>query len=76
MPAPEPDATPPIPVHGRPGSVVEFLEVVGPSTDPAAHGRDPAAAFHVVVPSVPGRWSPTCWWVAYGRSRRLLREKG
>lgn len=52
--SPEPDATPLIITHGWPGSVVEFLDVVGPLTDPAAHGGDPADAFHVVVPSLPG----------------------
>ncbi|MEU5091787.1 epoxide hydrolase family protein [Streptomyces sp. NPDC021356] len=52
--SPEPDATPLIVTHGWPGSVVEFLDVVGPLADPAAHGGDPADAFHVVVPSIPG----------------------
>lgn len=52
--SPEPDATPLILTHGWPGSIVEFLDVVGPLTNPAAHGGDPADAFHVVVPSVPG----------------------
>jgi len=52
--SPEPDATPLIITHGWPGSIVEFLDVVGPLTDPAAHGGDPADAFHVVVPSIPG----------------------
>lgn len=52
--SPEPDATPLIITHGWPGSVVEFLDVVGPLADPAAHGGDPADAFHVVVPSIPG----------------------
>ncbi|MGW7257585.1 epoxide hydrolase family protein [Streptomyces sp. NPDC054834] len=52
--SPEPDATPLVITHGWPGSVVEFLDVVGPLTDPAAHGGDPADAFHVVVPSIPG----------------------
>ncbi|MFI9646446.1 epoxide hydrolase family protein [Streptomyces sp. NPDC052040] len=52
--SPEPDATPLVVTHGWPGSVVEFLDVVGPLTDPAAHGGDPADAFHVVVPSIPG----------------------
>ena len=37
-----------------PGSVVEFLDVVGPLSDPAAHGGDPADAFHLVIPSLPG----------------------
>ncbi|POX47871.1 epoxide hydrolase family protein [Streptomyces sp. Ru72] len=52
--SPEPDATPLIVTHGWPGSIVEFLDVVGPLTDPAAHGGDPADAFHVVVPGIPG----------------------
>jgi pimeloyl-ACP methyl ester carboxylesterase len=52
--SPEPDATPLIITHGWPGSIVEFLDVVGPLTDPRAHGGDPADAFHVVVPSIPG----------------------
>ena len=41
-------------LHGWPGSMVEFLDLVGPLTDPAAHGGDPADAFDVVVPSLPG----------------------
>jgi epoxide hydrolase len=49
-----PDALPLILTHGWPGSVLEFLGVIGPLTDPAAHGGDPADAFHVVVPSMPG----------------------
>ncbi|MET9387749.1 epoxide hydrolase family protein [Streptomyces sp. NPDC002928] len=52
--SPEPGATPLIITHGWPGSIVEFLDVVGPLTDPAAHGGDPADAFHVVVPGIPG----------------------
>jgi pimeloyl-ACP methyl ester carboxylesterase len=40
--------------HGWPGSIVEFLEVIGPLSDPAAYGGDPADAFDVVVPSLPG----------------------
>jgi len=40
--------------HGWPGSVAEFLKVLGPLTDPAAHGGDPADAFTVVAPSLPG----------------------
>jgi len=50
----EPGALPLIMTHGWPGSVVEFLEIIGPLTDPAAHGGDPADAFHLVVPSIPG----------------------
>ncbi len=52
--SPEPDATPLLLTHGWPGSFVEFLDVLGPLSDPAAHGGDPADAFHVVVPSMPG----------------------
>ena len=52
--SPEPDARPIILTHGWPGSFVEFLEVIGPLTDPVAHGGDAADAFHVVLPSLPG----------------------
>ncbi|RKT87209.1 epoxide hydrolase [Saccharopolyspora antimicrobica] len=52
--SPEPDATPLLITHGWPSSFVEFLDVVGPLTDPRAHGGDPADAFHVVIPTVPG----------------------
>jgi pimeloyl-ACP methyl ester carboxylesterase len=52
--SPEPNAFPLIITHGWPGSIVEFLDVIGPLTDPAAHGGDPADAFHVVCPSLPG----------------------
>src|SRR5690606_9741015 len=52
--SPEPDALPLVVTHGWPGSVVEMLDVVGPLADPHRHGGDPADAFHVVVPSLPG----------------------
>jgi epoxide hydrolase len=52
--SPEPDALPLIVTHGYPSSVAEFLQVIGPLTDPRAHGGDPADAFHVVAPSLPG----------------------
>jgi epoxide hydrolase len=52
--SPEPAALPLIITHGWPGSIVEFLDIIGPLTDPAAHGGDPADAFHVVAPSIPG----------------------
>ncbi|WP_129668830.1 epoxide hydrolase family protein [Phytoactinopolyspora endophytica] len=52
--SPEPDALPLILTHGWPSSVVEFTEMIGPLTDPAAYGGDPADAFHVVIPSLPG----------------------
>ena len=49
-----PDALPLILTHGWPGSVVEFLKVIGPLSDPAAHGASAADAFDVVCPSLPG----------------------
>ncbi len=52
--SPEPNALPLVITHGWPGSVAEFLDIIGPLTDPAAHGGDPADAFHVVCPSIPG----------------------
>jgi epoxide hydrolase len=52
--SPEPEAFPLILSHGWPGSVVEFLDVIGPLTDPKAHGGDAADAFHLVIPSLPG----------------------
>jgi pimeloyl-ACP methyl ester carboxylesterase len=48
------DALPLIITHGWPGSVVEMLNVIGPLTDPTAHGGNAEDAFHVVVPSIPG----------------------
>ena len=50
----EPNALPLILTHGYPSSVAEFLDVIGPLTDPRAHGGDRADAFHVVAPSLPG----------------------
>ncbi|MFI9503192.1 epoxide hydrolase family protein [Nocardia sp. NPDC052566] len=52
--SPEPDAVPLLLTHGYPSSVVEFLELIGPLSDPRAHGGDPGDAFHVVIPSLPG----------------------
>jgi epoxide hydrolase len=52
--SPEADATPLLLIHGWPGSIVEFLDAIGPLTDPRAHGGDPAGAFHLVIPSIPG----------------------
>ena len=52
--SPEADALPLIVTHGYPGSVVEFIDVIAPLRDPRAHGGDPADAFHLVVPSLPG----------------------
>jgi len=50
----EPTALPLIITHGWPGSVAEFVDLIGLLTDPASHGGDPADAFHVVAPSLPG----------------------
>jgi epoxide hydrolase len=50
----EPGATPLMLLHGWPGSIVEFLDMIGPLTDPVAHGGDPADAFDLVIPSLPG----------------------
>jgi pimeloyl-ACP methyl ester carboxylesterase len=47
-------ALPLIITHGWPGSVIEMLEVIGPLTDPTAHGGSAEDAFHLVIPSIPG----------------------
>ncbi|MEM8918391.1 MAG: epoxide hydrolase family protein [Pseudomonadota bacterium] len=52
--SPEPEARPVIMTHGWPGSIVEFLDVIGPLTDPAAHGGEAKDACHLVIPSLPG----------------------
>ncbi len=52
--SPHAEALPLVITHGWPGSLVEFLKVIGPLTDPIAHGRDSRDAFHVVCPSLPG----------------------
>lgn len=52
--SPEPSALPLILTHGWPGSVVEFMNIIGPLSNPRAHGGDRNDAFHVVAPSVPG----------------------
>jgi pimeloyl-ACP methyl ester carboxylesterase len=48
------DALPLIVNHGWPGSVVEQLKIIGPLTDPTAHGASASDAFHLVIPSMPG----------------------
>jgi pimeloyl-ACP methyl ester carboxylesterase len=48
------NALPLVLTHGWPGSVAEFLEVIGPLTDPEAHGGKAEDAFHVICPSLPG----------------------
>ena len=50
----EPTALPLVLTHGWPGSIVEFLKVIEPLTNPAAHGGDSGDAFHVVCPALPG----------------------
>ncbi|WP_033344044.1 epoxide hydrolase family protein [Catenuloplanes japonicus] len=67
--SPEPGAVPLILTHGWPGSVLEFEDLIGPLTDPVAHGGSATDAFHVVVPALPGfgfsgrpaeqGWNPT-----------------
>jgi epoxide hydrolase len=52
--SPRNDALPIVMTHGWPGSVAEFLEVIGPLTDPQAHGGTAKDAFHLVIPSIPG----------------------
>ena len=52
--SPEPGALPLILTHGWPNTVVEYLELIGPLSDPRAHGGDPADAFDLVIPHLPG----------------------
>jgi len=64
--SPHENALPLIITHGWPGSIIEMLNVVGPLSDPTAHGGDSEDAFDVVVPSMPGygfseRPSATGW---------------
>jgi pimeloyl-ACP methyl ester carboxylesterase len=48
------DALPIVVTHGWPGSTVEQLKIIGPLTDPTAHGASASDAFHLVIPSLPG----------------------
>jgi len=50
----QPNAFPLLITHGWPGSFVEFTKIIGPLTDPAAHGGRADDAFDVVIPSIPG----------------------
>lgn len=52
--SPHADAMPLIMTHGWPGSIFELLKVIGPLTDPTAHGGNAQDAFHLVLPSIPG----------------------
>lgn len=71
--SPEPDAVPLILTHGWPGSVAEFLDLIGPLSDPRAHGLDATVAFDLVIPSLPGfAWSGPTPDVGWG-PRRIAR---
>jgi pimeloyl-ACP methyl ester carboxylesterase len=50
----EPGAFPLILTHGWPSTIYEFIDVIGPLTDPRAHGLDPRLSFDLVIPSIPG----------------------
>ena len=50
----QPNALPLLLTHGWPGSVAEFLQVIGPLSDPTSHGGEARDAFHLVIPSLPG----------------------
>ena len=52
--SPNPAATPLLLIHGWPGSVFEFMGLVGPLTDPLSYGAEEGDAFHLVIPSLPG----------------------
>jgi pimeloyl-ACP methyl ester carboxylesterase len=77
VPSPEPDSIALILSHGWPGSVAEFLDIIGPLSDPRRHGRDPSIAFDLVIPSLPGfGWSgptPDTGW-GPGRIARAWAE--
>ena len=54
VPSAEENATPLLLVHSYPGSIIDFLDMIGPLTDPVAHGGNAEDAFSVVIPSIPG----------------------
>lgn len=65
-----PNAMPLLITHGWPGSVIEFMKVIGPLTDPVAHGGKAEDAFDVIAPSLPGygfsgKPATTGWGVAH-----------
>lgn len=77
------DALPLLLIHGWPGSIVEFLEVIPRLTDPEAHGGSASDAFHVVAPSLPGygfsEVTRTRGWDSWRIARafvELMRELG
>ena len=69
VPSVEENATPLLLVHTYPGSFVEFLDMIGPLTDPVAHGGKAEDAFSLVIPSIPGFASARPWSTAAGRWR-------
>ncbi len=75
------NALPLIITHGWPGSVIEMLNVVGPLSDPTAHGGSAEDAFHLVIPSIPGygfsgKPTDTGWDSArIGRAWAVLMER-
>jgi pimeloyl-ACP methyl ester carboxylesterase len=70
VPSPHPGALPLVLTHGWPGSVAEFFDVIGPLTDPPAHGGKAEDAFSVVCPSLPGYgWSDKPTGVGWGLPR-------
>jgi epoxide hydrolase len=74
--SPEPEAVPLVLVHGWPGSVAEYLDVISPLADPRRHGLSPEMAFDLVVPSLPGfGWSgptPDAGWSPRRMARALV----
>jgi pimeloyl-ACP methyl ester carboxylesterase len=52
--SPEADALPLILTHGWPGSIIEYLDVIEPLTNPRSHGLNGGQAYHLVIPSIPG----------------------
>ena len=71
--SPEPGPLPLVLSHGWPGSVAEYLDVIGPLSDPRRHGLDPGIAFDLVIPSLPGfGWSGPTPDVGWG-PRRIAR---
>lgn len=79
--SPHEGALPLIMSHGWPGSVIEFLKVIGPLTDPEAYGGNANDAFHLVLPSLPGfgfssRPTETGWDVErIGRAFSMLMQR-
>jgi epoxide hydrolase len=70
--SPEPDALPMLVSHGWPSTVAEFEKIIGPLTDPRAHGGDPRDAFHLVVPTLPGfGFSPPVTETGWGLPRTV-----